>query len=94
MTPITKISIIAIIVLLAIIGGIIAWFLYKGQEEKILDSCTELGCSEGSIYVGSINSDKYYQCDCHYADQILPQNIICFSSDEDALSKGYTMSEC
>jgi len=58
------------------------------------NSCTQLGCSINAEYVGSINSDKYYVCDCRYAKNINPENIICFDSDEDALSKNYTKVEC
>ena len=56
--------------------------------------CIELGCSKDTIYVGSINSDKYYGCDCHYALRIKPENIVCFEDDQDALSSGYVKSEC
>ena len=35
------------------------------------ERCLELGCSYGDIYVGSVNSDKYYDCDCHYAERIM-----------------------
>ena len=58
------------------------------------NTCIDLGCPSESIYVGSVNSDKYYSCDCHYANRIKPENIICFISDDDAQSKGYIKSEC
>lgn len=56
--------------------------------------CLELGCPENSIYVGSVNSDKYYECTCHYANRIHPENIICFSSKEEAENTGYIFTEC
>ncbi|MBR9706102.1 hypothetical protein GOV14_03650 [Candidatus Pacearchaeota archaeon] len=62
-------------------------------EEKLM-ACTKIGCETGSIYVGSINSDKYYACDCHYANRINPENIICFRSDEEALAQNRIKSEC
>ena len=58
------------------------------------DACLELGCEEGSRYVGSINSDKYYECSCRYASNINPGNIICFNSDEEALANNRVKSEC
>ena len=58
------------------------------------ESCVQLGCPEGTKYVGSINSDKYYTCDCRFAKQINEENIACFSSDEDAQSLDYTKSDC
>ncbi|MBS3100074.1 hypothetical protein J4463_02560 [Candidatus Pacearchaeota archaeon] len=57
-------------------------------------SCAMLGCSEDALYVGSVNSDKYYSCECHYAKTIKKQNIICFSSDAEAEEKGYEFIEC
>ena len=65
-----------------------------GKCPKPDDPCINLGCSQGSIYVGSKNSDKYYVCDCHYADRIKPENVVCFESDEEALNQGRTKSEC
>jgi len=44
--------------------------------------------------VGSKNSDKYHEPDCDSAKKIKPENIICFSSIEDALSKGYKAAKC
>jgi len=64
------------------------------QEETNTQACLALGCPEGTIYVGSVNSDKYYVCDCHYADTILPENIFCFSSESEAIDLGYVKVEC
>ena len=58
------------------------------------NSCKNLGCPENTKYVGSVNSDKYYTCDCHYADRILPENIVCFISDEEAVDNGYIKLDC
>lgn len=91
-----KIALIAILVLLVIIAGIITYFIYqvKSSENGSSNSCIDLGCQTNAIYVGSINSDKYYLCDCRYAGQINPENIICFVNDNDAQTKGYVKSEC
>lgn len=40
-------------------------------------------------FVGSKNSNKYHLPTCRYAKNISPQNIVCFSSADDAKSKGY-----
>ncbi len=58
------------------------------------NSCLALNCSSSAKYVGSVNSDKYYVCDCRYAKNINPENIVCFSSDAEALSKDYTKIQC
>lgn len=41
------------------------------------------------MFVGSKNSDKYHIPTCSFAKRIKPENIVCFSSEEDAKSKGY-----
>lgn len=40
-------------------------------------------------FVGSKNSNKYHLPSCKWAKRIKPENIICFSSAEDAAKKGY-----
>ncbi len=40
-------------------------------------------------FVGSKNSNKYHLPTCRWAKQIKPENLVCFKSIEDALSKGY-----
>jgi hypothetical protein len=52
-------------------------------------SCTALGCPSGTEFVGSKSSDKYHLCTCRYAKKIKPDNIVCFSSKQDAESQGY-----
>jgi competence protein ComEC len=44
---------------------------------------------QSGAYVGSIKSDVFHKPDCRYVKKILPENMIWFSSREDALSKGY-----
>lgn len=41
------------------------------------------------VLVGSKNSDKYHLPTCSNAKRIKPENIVCFSSKEEAESKGY-----
>lgn len=40
-------------------------------------------------FVGSKNSNKYHLPTCRWAKSIKPENMVCFSSAEDALKKGY-----
>lgn len=43
-----------------------------------------------ATYVGSSKSDKFHYPSCRYAKNILPENLISFSSRNNALSSGYT----
>ena len=45
--------------------------------------------AENCAYVGSKNSDKYHLPECRWAKQIKPENTICFSSEDEAKSRGY-----
>ncbi|MFH0861011.1 MAG: hypothetical protein V1921_07405 [Candidatus Altiarchaeota archaeon] len=56
------------------------------------NACISLGCDADTAYVGSKNSDKYHPCDCRYAKRINLENIVCFSSADDAAERGYTPS--
>ena len=84
-----SISIIILIIL-------IAYFLFVKAPEAITGetSCISLGCYSDTLFVGSINSDKYYPCGCRYASQINPENVVCFSSEQEALDEGRIRSEC
>ncbi|MFH0906222.1 MAG: hypothetical protein V1824_02710 [archaeon] len=96
-----KVVLILIILITILIIGIGIYILYSinksttnpNPNEQQLD-CIEFGCPSGSIYVGSLNSDKYYVCNCSYAQRILPENINCFSSDAEAVAEGYTKIDC
>ncbi|MFA6183986.1 MAG: hypothetical protein WC682_02690 [Parcubacteria group bacterium] len=41
------------------------------------------------VFVGSKNSTKYHKPDCRWAKNIKPENLVCFSSAEEATAKGY-----
>ncbi len=56
---------------------------------KTGDPCLDLGCPKGTIYVGSINSDKYHDCDCRHAKNIAEKNLNCFISRDDAKRQDY-----
>lgn len=45
--------------------------------------------SAAQTYVGSKKSDVYHYPSCHYVDNIKPENLISFSSPEEAQSAGY-----
>lgn len=63
-------------------------------EETLKDECAQLGCPSNTLFVGSAGSDKYYECKCGWAKTINPENLVCFSSDEQALSQDRVKSEC
>jgi len=58
------------------------------------DDCADFGCPEGTMFVGSKNSDKYHKCSCSYASKIKKENIVCFSSVQEAENQGYKQSSC
>ena len=43
-------------------------------------------------YVGSVKGTKYYPPSCSYAKNIAKENLRCFTSDDDAIKKGYQRS--
>ncbi|KUK43732.1 MAG: Extracellular nuclease [Methanothrix harundinacea] len=43
----------------------------------------------GGLFVGSTRSDKYHYPSCRWAEKILPENAIWFSSSEEARAAGY-----
>ncbi len=58
------------------------------------DSCVSLGCPQGTLYVASKNSDKYHKCSCSFAKRISQQNLVCFSSKEEAEKNHQACSSC
>ena len=48
-------------------------------EKKIISNCA---------FVGSKNSNKVHLPTCHFAKLIKPENLVCFSSLEEALKQG------
>jgi hypothetical protein len=57
----------------------------EGQNTLETDKVTPLNCA----FVGSKNSNKYHLPTCQWAKRIKPENVVCFSSVEDAVAKGY-----
>ena len=101
-------TIIIIAIILLIIFGGIGIFYAKyivnesventvnegAQEIDKISACIGFDCPAGTKYVGSINSDKYYECRCRWAKNLLPENIKCFKDDNEALADNRTKSEC
>ena len=94
---------IILLVLVITIGITIAGFLVvkytvdnpSGElESDLFSDCLVYNCPKRTQYVGSINSDKYYVCDCRYARSVNLENIVCFRTDEEAIADGRTKSEC
>ena len=94
---ITILLIIAIILVALLI--IISWTLALSRDNIPKtdigdDACIKLGCDENTMFVGSREGDVFYECDCRYAKQINPENVVCFASAEEALMQIRTKSEC
>ena len=99
------IALLGVVVVISLIS--VCFYLIKMNSENITESntndnssstdetsCINLGCTSTAKYVGSKNSDKYYTCSCRYAKNINQENIVCFDSDEEAVSKNYTKVDC
>jgi len=57
--------------------------------ENVSTTKNKLSQKQDCMFVGSKNSNKYHLPDCRFAKNIKPENLVCFSSAEDASSKGY-----
>ncbi len=70
----------------------------RPQTEPLILPCSEEKTAENAItaanckYVGSIKGKKYYPPSCSYAKKIAKENLRCFTSDDDAVKKGYQKS--
>lgn len=68
----------------------------QSNNEKTIGSGVSVKNQDASVvdqkcaFVGSKNSDKYHLLTCAVVKRIKPENKVCFSSEEDAKSKGYT----
>ena len=50
--------------------------------------------NKNCAFVASKNSNKFHLPTCQFAQKIKPENRICFSSQEDAISRGYQGAKC
>jgi competence protein ComEC len=57
--------------------------------ETAVTETTEQQPSQTGTYVGSIKSDVFHYPSCSYVKKIKPENIIWFSSRDDAIAHGY-----
>ncbi|MFH1055715.1 MAG: hypothetical protein V1744_06440 [Candidatus Altiarchaeota archaeon] len=48
------------------------------------DACAKLGCPAGTNYVASKSSTKYHLCACRSAKTIMPKNIVCYKTQQEA----------
>jgi len=52
------------------------------------------GDNQKCAFVASKNSNKYHLATCQFAAKIKPENKVCFSSAEEAQSRGYQGAKC
>jgi hypothetical protein len=55
---------------------------------------TQNSLKSSCAFVGSKNSAIFYIPSCSYAKRIKPENLACYASEQDAISKGKTKKEC
>lgn len=60
-----------------------------GSVSPAKEEFREGNASALCAFVGSRNSDKYHLPNCSWAKRIKPENRVCFTSAQDAESKGY-----
>lgn len=62
----------------------------KSAQDTKKSPSSPVVSNQTCIYVGSKNSNKYHLPTSSYAKRIKPENLVCFSSQEEAKSRGYT----
>lgn len=62
--------------------------------EAVVAGETSESQDQQCAFVGSKNSNKYHLPSCRYAANIKPENKVCFSSKEDAETRGYVGGGC
>ena len=55
---------------------------------------TATDSTQKCAYVASKNSNKYHLPTCRYAQNIKPENKVCFSSKEEAEGRGFQGAKC
>lgn len=61
----------------------------KSLQELQNSSGSPTATNQKCLYVGSKNSNKYHLPTCRWAKNIKPENIVCFSSAEEAAGRNY-----
>jgi micrococcal nuclease len=64
------------------------WNIDDAGYQRLSHRCVELGCSVGTIAVASKYGDVFYNCGCGAVMTIVSENIICYSSLQDAVAMG------
>jgi len=62
-----------------------------GSNSTLVQKAPAQGISplpKDCAFVGSKNSTKYHTSTCSWAKRILPKNLVCFKSAEDAIAQG------
>lgn len=65
------------------------WKIDGSGYKRLSERCIKLGCPIGTIAVASKYGDVYYNCACGSALLITPENLICFSTLQDATAAGF-----
>jgi hypothetical protein len=60
----------------------------KTAQEAVAGTASTETIPKDCAFVGSKNSTKYHVPSCTFAKRILPKNLVCFKSAEEAQSQG------
>ncbi|MBS3091409.1 hypothetical protein J4217_03110 [Candidatus Pacearchaeota archaeon] len=58
------------------------------------EACINLGCPEGTLYVGSVLKKIYYPCICAIASQINATDLACFETKSRAVLNNFYKGYC
>ncbi len=58
-------------------------------DVHLSDASKDIKDEEDCLFVGSVNGTKYYPPGCSLVERINPQNLRCFSSEQQAWDQGY-----
>ena len=65
------------------------WNIDDRSYQRLAGRCAEFRCPAGALAVASKYGDVFYNCGCSAVMVIVPENIICFTSLQDAIAKGF-----
>jgi hypothetical protein len=68
----------------------------KSQNLTSQEPSTTIGeeAPKSCQFVASKNSDKYHKVTCSWAKRIKAENIVCFNTEQEAISKGLKRASC
>jgi len=64
------------------------WEFNDEEYRRFSERCKQYGCQHGSIAVASKYGQVFYNCRCGMIGRIVKENIICFSTIQDAIAMG------